>query len=163
MSPRGTVFCWVVLLLVWLPAQAQSVISAQAGLIHFSEGAVSLDGAAVVQTFVNFVQMKNGSELMTRDGRAEVMLTPGVLLRLGENTSIRMLSNRLTDTRVEFLSGAAMVDSSSGSATPPVTILHEGYQVRLSEPGRYRFESIPAELRVDTGEAEVLHDDKSTK
>ena len=44
-------------------------------------------------------------ELRTEEGRAEVLLTPGVFLRLGENSSFRMITNRLIDTRLEFLSG----------------------------------------------------------
>jgi hypothetical protein len=162
MTLRAAVFCWVVLLLIWLPAQSQSVISAQSGLIHFSEGTVSLDGSPVVQTFGKFVQMKSGSELMTRDGRAEVMLTPGVYLRLGEESSVRMLSNSLADTRMEFLSGAAIVDSANGSANAPITILCQGYQVQLHGLGRYRFDSMPAKLQVESGEAHVLQDGKST-
>jgi hypothetical protein len=159
---RATVFCWVVVLLAWMPAQAQPVISAQSGLIHFSEGAVSLDGAPLSQSFGKFAQMKDGSELATRDGRAEVMLTPGVYLRLGQDTTIRMLSNRLADTRLEFLTGAAIVDWTNGSAKAPVAMLYEGYQVQLRKAGRYRFDTIPAELRVESGDAEVLHDGKST-
>ncbi len=159
---RATVFCLLVLLLVWLPAPAQPVISAQSGLIHFTEGAVSLDGAPLSQSFGKFAQMKDGSELTTRDGRAEIMLTPGMYLRLGEDTTVRMVSNHLADTRVEFVTGAAIVDSANGSAKAPVTILYQGYQVQLRDAGRYRFESIPAELRVETGDAEVLRDGKST-
>ena len=162
MKLRVTVFSWVVLLFVWLPAQAQPVISARSGLVRFSEGAVSLDGMPIAQTFGKFAQMKDGSELATEDGRAEVMLTPGVYLRLGEDTTIRMVSNRLSDTRIEFLRGAAIVDSANASAKTPVTIVCMNYQVQLHEPGLYRFESIPAELRVDKGEAEVLHYGNST-
>jgi len=162
MKLRVTVFSWVVLLFVWLPAQAQPVISAQSGLLSFSEGAVSLDGMPIAQTFGKFAQMKDGSQLATEDGRAEVMLTPGVYLRLGEDTTIRMVSNRLSDTRIEFLRGAAIVDSANATAKTPVTIVCMNYQVQLHEPGLYRFESIPAELRVDKGEAEVLHYEKST-
>ena len=49
--------------------------------------------------------------LSTGQGRAEILLTPGVFLRVGENTSIKMLDNRLLSTRVEFLSGSAIVES----------------------------------------------------
>ncbi len=161
MTLRVTVFCSVVLLFVWLPVQAQPVISAQSGLVSFSEGAVSLDGTAIEQTFGKFAQMKDGSELTSQEGRAEVMLTPGVYIRIGEDSAIRMVSNRLSDTRIEFLNGAAIVDSTTASAKTPITVVCMGYQVQLHEPGRYRFESIPAELRVDRGEAEVLHYGKS--
>ncbi len=162
MLSRALVLSSVVIPLAWLPAQAQPVISAQSGLISFSEGEVSLDGMPIEQAFGKFAQMKNGGELVTQNGRAEVMLTPGVYLRLGEDSTVRMVSNHLSDTQVEFLRGAAIVDSKNGSAKTPISILCLAYQVQLREPGRYRFESIPAELRVDSGEAEVLHYGKST-
>ncbi len=47
--------------------------------------------------------------LRTGQGRAEVLLTPGVFLRVGENSAIRMLDNRLLSTRVEIVSGNAIV------------------------------------------------------
>ena len=39
------------------------------------------------------------------EGRAEVLLTPGVTLRLGDHASLKMITNRLIDTRLELLGG----------------------------------------------------------
>ena len=47
----------------------------------------------------------------TEEGLAEVLLPPGFTLRLGENSSIRMITNRLIDTRVELSTGSAIVDA----------------------------------------------------
>ena len=69
-----------------------------------------------------FTEMKEQSELHTGLGRAEILLTPGVLLRVGENSSVKMLDNRLVSTRVEFVSGIAMlemVDAGSTVKDPP--------------------------------------------
>src|SRR6476469_7474053 len=86
-------------------AFAQSVISAHSGLIHYVEGQVSLDGKQVEVKNASFPEVKENMELRTADGRAEVLLSPGAFLRLGENSAIRMVSNKLTDSRLEFLSG----------------------------------------------------------
>ena len=88
---------------------AQAVISTHSGVVHYFEGAVFLSGQPLEARLGRFASMADGAELRTVQGRAEVLLTPGVLLRLDQNGSIRMLSNSLADTRVELLSGSAMV------------------------------------------------------
>src|SRR5581483_12433636 len=96
------IFCSALTPLLGLPLLAQSVISAHSGLVHFFDGSVFLDDQRLEQKTGKFDQINNGSELRTQDGRAEVLLTPGTFLRLGANSSIRMLSNKLEDTRVEL-------------------------------------------------------------
>ncbi len=54
--------------------------------------------------------MEKGQTLATEDARAEVLLTPGVFLRLGSHSSFKMVSNLLSDTRLEVLSGTAIVE-----------------------------------------------------
>src|SRR6202051_1965578 len=82
-------------------AWAQSVISAHSGVIHYVEGDVSIDGTAIQPKFAEFPEVKPGQLLATGEGRVEVLLTPGVFLRLTDNSSVRMISNALPDTRLE--------------------------------------------------------------
>jgi hypothetical protein len=161
MSRRWILLCTLTPL-AGLTAFAQSVISAHSGLIHFSDGSVFLDDQRLEQKTGKFDQMNNGSELRTQDGRAEVLLTPGTFLRLGANSAIRMLSNQLDDTRVELLSGAAVLDQGSDTlANTSVTILYNLDQVHIKKAGRYRFDSEPPQLKVESGDAEVTADGKS--
>ena len=146
---------------VSLPTFAQPVISARAGLIQLTDGSVFLDNQRLEPRAARFPQMEDGSELRTENGRAEILLTPGVFLRMGNNSSIRMISNRLADARVRFLDGSATVDAMDGSPSTAVTIVYSDYTVRIGGQGRYRFNANPAELKVDAGEAKVLMDGKS--
>ena len=158
------ILCLALTPLVGLPASAQSVISAHSGLIHFSDGSVFLDDQRVEQKTGKFGQMNNGSELRTQDGRAEVLLTPGTFLRIGANSAIRMVSNNLDDTRVELLSGSAVLDQGSDTlADTSVTILYNLDQVHVKKPGRYRFDSEPPQVKVESGDAEVTADGKSVE
>ena len=136
-------------------ASAQSVVSAHSGVIHFSEGSVFLDDQPVEHRVGRFAEMKPGSELRTEWGHAEVLLTPGMFLRIGDNSAIRMVSNRLSDTRVKLLHGSAVVESLKSSPGTSVTILCKDVETRFERPGLYRFNAEPAELRVEQGEAEV--------
>jgi hypothetical protein len=158
------ILCLALTPLVGLPSSAQSVISARSGLIHYSEGSVFLDDQRVEQKTGKFGQMNNGSELRTEDGRAEVLLTPGTFLRVGANSSIRMISNQLDDTRVELLSGSAVLDQGSDTlADTSVTILYNLDQAHIKQPGRYRFDSQPPQVKVESGDLEVIADGKSVE
>ncbi|HEU0124317.1 MAG TPA: hypothetical protein VFQ91_27555, partial [Bryobacteraceae bacterium] len=73
-------------------AFGQSVISAKAGVVHYTEGDVAIlagGKSTPVETHTGgkFTEMKDGQELTTTEGRAEVLLNPGVFLRLGENST----------------------------------------------------------------------------
>src|SRR5580704_17742352 len=91
-------------------AWGQSVISAHSGTIHYTEGQVSLDGNAIQPKFGEFPEVKSGQVLAAQDGRAEILLTPGVFLRMAENSSFKMISNQLTNTRLEVQSRSAMIE-----------------------------------------------------
>ena len=69
---------------VILPAAGQSVISTHSGVIYYFDGAVYLGDQPLEPRLGTFPTVPLGAELHTAQGRAEVLLTPGVLLRIGE-------------------------------------------------------------------------------
>jgi len=138
-----------------LPAGGQSVVSTRSGVVHFFEGAVYLAGEPLEPHLGRFPSMAKGAELRTAQGRAEVLLTPGVFLRMGEGSAIRMVANELSDTRVELLAGSAIVDSAEPSPGTSVTLIYRDWNVRFPQQGIYRIDSEPPRLRVHQGKAEV--------
>lgn len=139
-------------------ASAQSITSAHSGTIHYMEGDVSLDGQTLTPKPARFDEMREAQVLRTGRGRAEVLLTPGVFLRIAENSAVRMLDNRLASTRLEFLEGSAMVETEDPKVSvtnAPVTIIHNGFELRLAKQGLVEINSDPAEVRVYKGQAEV--------
>src|SRR5580700_10148411 len=106
-------FAWSTLVLMTAVAVccAQAITSAHSGTLHYFEGTVSVDGSLIQPKVGRFSGLKEQSVLRTGQGRAEVLLTPGVFLRVGENSAIEMLDNRLVSTRVEVLSGTVIVES----------------------------------------------------
>jgi hypothetical protein len=139
-----------------LSAEAQSVVSTRSGLIHYFEGAVYLGDQPLESRLGKFPSVPQGGELRTAYGRAEVLLTPGVFLRLGEGSAIRMASNDLADTQVELRSGAAIVDSGEPSPGTSVTIVYKDWRVHFLQKGVYRIDSDPPGLWVRQGQAEVF-------
>lgn len=137
------------------PALAQSVISARSGLIHYVEGEVLLDGKPVEQKVARFPEVKDNQVLKTEEGRVEVLLAPGVILRLGEGSAVRMVSSRLADARLELLEGSALVEAAETSKDNSVALLFKEHTVTLGRRGLFRLDSGTGTLRVFEGEAQV--------
>lgn len=146
---------WVFLCLLALPAWSQSVISVYSGVVNYSEGSVLLDNSPLEAKPGRFAEIKPGSEFRVEDGRAEILLTPGVYLRMGTGSAIRMVSNLLVDTKINLLEGPAIIDAADPNPETKVTMILGNYQVHIRKAGRYRMDTLPLELRVTDGEAEV--------
>src|ERR1700733_5569777 len=137
---------------------AQSVTSAHSGTLHYFEGDVSIDGTPVQSKVGKFSEVKEQGVLSTALGRAEVLLTPGVFLRLGENSSIKMLDTRLVSTRVDILAGNVILESDDPQMDlkdSPVVVLYKGYEIRIQKHGLLELNSDPGQLKVFKGEALV--------
>lgn len=150
-SAAGLVFG----VLVTGSAHAQYVISAHSGMVQYVEGQALLNDSQVEPKSGQFPEIKENQVFRTEEGRAEILLTPGVFLRLGENSSMRMISNRLTDTRVEILSGSAMVECDDLAKDNSIMLLYKGNTMLLVKHGLYRLDTNPALFQVYDGEAIV--------
>jgi len=133
----------------------QQVISAQSGTVQYVEGTVYANGQRVERKFGQFPALRQSEELRTEDGRAEVLLTPGAFLRVSDHSSIRLLSNRLSDTRVEVLSGSVMVECDELLKDNAVSLVYQGESIQLEKHGLYRLDTAPPEFRVYEGEAAI--------
>jgi FecR protein len=136
-------------------AFAQSVVSAHSGVVHYVEGTAYAGTERVDPKFGQFPEIKQDQEFRTEEGRAEILLTPGVFLRVAENSSIRMVSNKLTDTRVEVLSGSAMIECDDIAKDNAVMLLYKGSSMILVKRGLYRIDTNPVRFQVYEGEAIV--------
>jgi hypothetical protein len=133
----------------------QQVISAQSGTVQYVEGTVYAGNSRVERKFGQFPSLQLGEELRTADGRAEVLLTPGAFLRLAEDSSVRLVSNRLTDTRVEVLGGTVMVECDELLKDNAVSLILHGDTIHLQRQGLYRLEAASSVFEVYRGYALV--------
>ena len=136
-------------------AWSQKVVSARAGLVHYVEGRVSVEGTRVRTKGTRFPQMKPGQTMESAQrARAEVLLNPTTFLRIGDSTSFRLDSDDLLDTRVELLQGTAVVDVRDLDNDNRVTVNIAGSAVQLRKDGVYYFTTAGGgRLRVYDGEA----------
>jgi hypothetical protein len=90
-----------------------------------------------------------------------MLLTPGVFLRLGSNSSVRMVSPGLTDTRVELLKGEAMVEAADVYKQNNIRVIEDGMPTTVDKKGLYRFDADHNTVAVLDGKATVQDNDKS--
>jgi hypothetical protein len=138
------------------------VISAHSGVVQYVEGDVSIDNQPIHPKFAQFPDVKPGQVIATDEGRVELLLTPGVFLRLAENSSVRMISNSLSDTRLAVVSGSALVEIAELLPNNAITFDAAGAQIVLPHKGLYRIDSDPARVRVYDGQARVTAEDAQT-
>jgi hypothetical protein len=136
-------------------ASAQPVLGAKSGIVNYTMGTVYLGGKLLEMGPAQFPEIKENTELRTQDGRAEVLLTPGVVLRIGENTAFKMISTRLIDTRLDLLSGSGVVEAADIAKDTKVTLVCNGNDIVISKGGLYRIDAEPARVKVFKGSAEV--------
>ena len=137
---------------------AQSVISARSGLIHHAEGQVLIGDKPVESKAGTFADVKDNDVLRTEEGRVEVLLTPGVFLRLGENSAVRMLSSKLASTRVEVLSGSVLLEVGELLEGNAITLVYKNQSLEFRKTGLYRIDAENGTFRVFEGEAMVVRD-----
>jgi len=136
-------------------SHAQTVIGAKSGVVNWVEGDVFLADQPYVQRVSHVGEVKESMILRTEEGRAEVLLPPGVFFRVGDKSSFKMISNRLVDTRVELLTGSAVMEIDDIDKGGAVTLLNKNATITLAKAGLYRFDTEPAQLKVFKGSAEV--------
>ncbi|MEZ5398601.1 MAG: FecR domain-containing protein [Bryobacteraceae bacterium] len=147
-------------------ACAQEVVSARAGLVHYLEGKVFLEGNELGQIsneklFTQAPTMKDGQELTTGLGRAEILLAPGIVLRIGEESAIRMIRGSLEDTKLELLRGDAVLSIEELLKENRVTIACANASIVPEQTGVYRIRAGETpELLVYDGKARVMMDDE---
>src|SRR5438045_6066205 len=122
----------LVLALGAIPAGAQMVIGAKSGVINWVEGDAFLADKPYVMQPSQFGEVKETMIFRTEEGRAEVLLPPGVFFRLGEKSSFKMISNRLIDTRVELLTGSAVMEVDDMAKDAAVTVLCKDGTITVS-------------------------------
>jgi hypothetical protein len=136
-------------------ALAQSANPAVPGTINYIEGSASIDSRVLNQQSVGSVSLEPGQLLQTANGRVEVLLTPGVFLRMGENSALKLISPNLLNMQVELDRGRADIEVDEIHPRNNLQITVAGASTRLLKDGLYAFDADKGSVRVFKGEAEL--------
>ena len=135
--------------------------TAMPGTLNYVEGQASMGDQTLNSKAVGQADLQNGQVLETGNGKAEILLTPGVYLRLGSNSSVKMVSNDLTKTQLMLSKGEAMLEVDELYRQNDIEISQPGAATRIEKTGLYDFDANTQQVRVFDGKAIVMADDRN--
>jgi len=154
MMPRITTIALAGAALMLGPAAFGANV-ARPGTVNYVEGAAYLNGQQLTASSVGSADLNPGEELSTHAGKAEILLTPGVFLRLDDNSEVKMISPDLTKTQVELEHGRAGIEVDEIHPQNNLDILDAGVSTQLVKNGYYEFNADQPTAMVFDGKAAV--------
>lgn len=132
---------------------ANPEIAARPGTVNYIEGSVFLQGKPLTPQSVGSAEIAPGEVLSTNSGKAEVLMTPGVYLRLDDHSSVKMISSDLTFTQLGLERGRAAVEVDQIYPQNNLQILQAGIPTEMLKTGFYEFNANDGMARVFKGKA----------
>jgi hypothetical protein len=137
--------------------------TANPGTINYVEGQASIGSQALEAQSVGSTVLQPGQSLSTEKGKVEVLLTPGVFLRVGEESSVKMVSPELTDTEVRVEQGDATVEVAEIHPENDLRIDVDNLTAHLLKVGFYEFDATHSTIRVFDGKLAVQANSRQIK
>jgi FecR protein len=137
-------------------AFGQAANQARPGTLNYIEGQASIEGRPITPNSVGNTELQAGQYLSTANGKAEILLTPGVFLRLGDNSTVQMISPNLTQTEVKLERGTANVEADQLYKQNIILIDLEKGQTQILQNGLYTFNADSSTVSVFDGKADVF-------
>lgn len=125
------------------------------GTLNYVQGSAYLEGRQLNSKNLSNSELGSGQVLRTTTGKAEVLLTPGVFLRLDDHSAVKMISPDIANTQIELLQGEAGIEVDEIHPQNNLQVVDQGVATRLVERGFYEFLAHPSKVLVFTGKAQV--------
>jgi len=128
---------------------------ARPGSINYVEGKASIDTQELGPNSAGTIELEKGQTLTTEAGKVEILLTPGVFLRVADNSSVRMVSPSLANTAVAVEKGRAAIEVLDIRNENDIRISLDDTSTKLLSKGLYDFDAAQDQIRVFKGKADV--------
>ncbi len=133
---------------------AQHTYGAAPGALNFTQGQVNIDGRPLSADPSSAThQLQVGQTLATANGSADLLLASGALLRVGANSTVRMVAADAGRTEVQLEQGRANVSVNVVRAHDLLLVDMPEGQTQVLSPGLYTFNTATHTVRVFNGEA----------
>jgi hypothetical protein len=136
-------------------AFAQNANPAPPGTINYVEGQASIEGRQLNPSSAGNTTLQAGQVLATANGKTEVLLTPGIFVRLGDNSTVQMVSPDLTHTEIRLDRGSVNVEVDQIYSQNTILVDFKNGQTQLLKAGLYSFDADNSTVRVFDGQAAV--------
>ena len=140
--------------LLFSPA-AWGSVPPQPGTLNYIEGQAVIGSQTLSDKSVGSARLQAGQALSTENGRAEILLTPGIFLRVDDHSTLEMVSPGPADTITTLEKGRAMAEVADIRPENNVRIGEDGTSVQLLKAGLYDFDADRGVIRVFDGKALV--------
>src|ERR1700691_2022894 len=140
---------------------AQTFRTALPGTVNYVEGQVPIDGKPLNLRQDGNTQVQPNQSLMTANGKAEMLLSPGVFVRAGSNSEIRLVSAGLVAPTIEVVRGQAMIEVDQKLKDARIDVLEHGVTASILKYGLYRFDSDNGGIEVLDGQVRVTENGQS--
>ena len=137
--------------------------TAYPGTLNYVDGQASIGSQALNSNSIGSVTLAAGQTITTEQGKAELLLTPGVFLRLGDASAVKMISPSLTDTEVAVQRGEATVEVTDIYKQNRLVVDEGNSRTELLKNGFYDFDADQGAVRVFSGEALLRDRDEQVK
>lgn len=146
---------WLSLALVLIPSLQAAPRTAVPGTVNYVEGQVSIDGTPITNQQNGSAALNTNQTLSVGFGKAEILLSPGTFVRIGNNSEIRMVSPTLSDGRFEVVRGEAMVEVDYKPKLARLDVMERGADTSLLKEGLYKFNADEGQVEVIDGKVAV--------
>src|SRR5580693_1369833 len=113
---------------------------ARPGTVNYVEGQAAMGGQSLDAKSVG-VELGEGQSITTLNGKAEILLTPGVFLRLGPNSSARLVSASLSNIQVQLDQGHAMIEVDQIFPENHLRVMQGNFTIDMQKKGLYDFDA----------------------
>jgi hypothetical protein len=146
-----------------LSAPAWGANPAQPGTINYVEGQAFIGSQPLNSSSIGTAELLAGQKLSTTNGRVEVLLTPGIFLRLDDNSSATMVWPGLTNTNIRLTKGRATIEVDEIHKQNNLRLEVGNVTTTLRKTGFYSFDATPGKVQVLKGEAFVHEGTRKVK
>lgn len=130
------------------------------GTLNYVEGQVYEQGQIQSPKSVGSTYLEPNQVLDTQNGHAELLLTPGVYLRLGHDSAVKMVSPDLAQTQVQLTRGSGIVEVDELFKENNLSVRLDGTTTRIEKVGLYDFNANQPSIKVLDGKAVTYEGDR---
>src|ERR1019366_4217305 len=130
-----------------------AVSGSPGGILNSFEGEVWMNGVPVSPIHSGTAAPQVGREIRTGEGMAELLLTPGSFLRLGNRSELTLNDMSMPEVRARLGNGEALLEVLS--LRTPIILEQDGATAVIRKPGLYNFNAKRSLIAVYSGELQV--------
>lgn len=142
-----------------LPAADQLRV-AHPGTVNYVEGQATLGTQPITPESIGILSVDPGQTVRTQNGRVELLLTPGIFLRLGPSAAATMMATT-GSIRMSIEQGEAFLEVDQVHPEADLRILQDGVSTQFTKLGLYDLTANLHLLRVLAGET-IISDGKKS-